>query len=290
MTALTCPQGTLRMGPGLPTVLINDQLRVLDQADDSMLQRLRAGDLSTMLESARAGAALGLDMVDILVFHPELDEVDLLARIARRVIDEVGCPVSLDSRSPEALEAALREIAPYKAVINSVSAEAEVLETLLPLAARYGAAVFGMPVGAGGLPRTVEARVAEAARILEACDGAGIPREDVILDGVLLAPAAEPGSFEVTLATLRRFREQWNLATTLGIGNAGYGLPDATVVDLAFLLGAQTCGLSAALVNPATRGLVETARAMDFLTGTDPAGKRYIRHFRARKSMGEATR
>jgi hypothetical protein len=73
------------------------------------------------------------------------------------------------------------------------------------------------------------------------------------------------------------------VATILGIGNAGFGMPDQTRIDLAYLIASVPWGLDAALVDPATPGLVEATRAIDFLTGNDLYGKRYIQHYRAQK-------
>lgn len=280
-TKLTSPSGDLLIGKGLPTVLINDQLRIMEQ-DPAIFEQLQKKEFSRLLEIAKTGQAAGLDMVDILIFHPDLDEVELLPRIARAIRDEVGCPIALDSRNVEALEAALKELHPYKALINSVSAEKEKMEAILPLAKKYEAAMVGMPIGdTYGMPREVDKRVFEAKVILDACEGIGIPKEDLVMDGVCLASSAEPETFEVALKTLKIYRDELEVSTILGIGNAGFGMPDRTVIDLAYLVAAIPWGLNSAIVNPDTEGLVKTVRAVDFLMNTDVAGKRYIKWWRS---------
>lgn len=283
-TRLTAPNGDVLFGSGLPFMLINDQLRIMDQKPE-ILDQLQAGKLDGILELARSGVAANLDMADILIDHPELDEAALLPRIARAVIDGAGCPVSLDTRNVDALEPALDAIKPYKALVNSVSAEEAVLKQLLPLVKKYGAAFIAMPMGSAAcLPMTAAERLAETRIILDAAEGIGIPREDTVVDCICMAAAAGMGSFEVTLQTLAAVKRELDLTTTLGIGNAGFGMPDHTVIDKAYLLGAAPWGLDSALVDPHTRGLVETVRAMDFLLGRDEVGKRYIRLYRKPKS------
>jgi 5-methyltetrahydrofolate--homocysteine methyltransferase len=285
MTILSSPHQQIQFGPGLPTLLINDQLRVIDQSPH-ILDQLSVGNLDGLLDLARQGQNLGVDAVDILVCHPDLDEVDLLPRIVARLLAEIGCPISLDTRNPIALEAALQEIQPYKALVNSVTAEDTSLETLLPLVKKYHAAVVGMPIGhIHGLPKTAVERITEAQVILNACDGMEIPREDVVLDAVCLASAAEPGSFRETMLTLQAYHNELGVATILGIGNAGFGMPASTVIDLAYLISGISWGLDSALVNPTTQGLVETVQATDFLVGRDVAGKRYIQNFRKKKAL-----
>ncbi len=281
MTVLTSRQGELHIGPAHPTVLINDQVRVMDQRPE-VLAQLREGRLDALLEAAEQGRRAGVDMVDILLTHHELDEVELLPRLACAVHDAVGCPIALDSRHPSALEAALRALQPYKALVNSVAAERESLETLLPIVKRYGAAVVGMPIGhRHGLPRTVEGRLEEARVIVETAARYGIPKEDILIDAICLASSAEPGSMAVTLQTLKALHEDLGVATILGIGNAGFGMPRQTSVDLAYLIAAIPWGLDAALVDPRTPELLPAVRAADFLAGKDPYGLRYIAYWRA---------
>ena len=284
-TCLTSPNGEIQFGKGHPTVLINDQLRVLDQSPE-ILEKLALGEFDGLIEMAKNGFHHGLDMVDILIYHPELDEVDLLPRIVCQINKEVGCPIMLDTRNPQALEAALEEIRPYQAVINSVTAEKEMLEVILPIAKKFDAIVVGMPIGDRyGLPKALPERLYEANVIIEACEGTGISRNRILMDGVVLASAAEPESFQITVESLKAYQEQFGVATILGIGNAGFGMPTPTVIDLAFLIGAIPWGLNAALVNPKTKGLIETVRAMDFLVNHDIAGKRYIHWYRKNRKL-----
>jgi 5-methyltetrahydrofolate--homocysteine methyltransferase len=284
-TKLTSPNGELLIGADLPTVLINDQLRIMDQSPVIFEQLLKM-NLDGILEIATQGFQKGMDMVDILVFHPELNEIELLPRISRLINEKIGCPISLDSRNTEALEASLIEIQPYTAIINSVTANKESLESILPLVKKYKTSVIGMPIGdTYGLPKTVEERIFEANIIIEACEGMGISKDRIVMDGVCLASSAEPDSFRITMESLKAFHEVLGVSTTLGIGNAGFGMPTPTVIDLAYLIAGVPWGLDSALVNPATNGLVETVRAIDFLDGSDSSGRRYIQWYRKMKKQ-----
>ena len=234
------------IGAGYPVVLINDQLRVMDQSP-KIFEELSVGKVDTIIKLAEWGHKVGLDMVDIVINDPNLDEVDLYPRIAHQIDKEIGCPISLDTRNQQALEATLQELKSCKLLINSVTAEKDTLEVLLPLARKYGAALVGMPIGhIHGMPRTPEGRVVEAHVILDAAEAAGIPHQDIILDGICLASAAEPDTFQVTIETLELFHRELDAATILGIGNAGFGMPEPVYVDLAYLIGSVPAGLDAA--------------------------------------------
>ncbi len=264
-------------------MLINDQLRVIDQ-HPSVLEELRSGRFERLLELAYRGKQAGIEVVDILMEHPDLDETELLPRIVAGVNEQVGCFVALDSRNPAALEAALKALHPYKALINSVNAEPELMNQVFPLAKEFGAAVVGIPIGpTHDIPHTVEGRLEGARVILAAAQSYGIPKEDVVIDAICLATAVEPDTMSVTLQTLSVLESEFDVATILGIGNAGHGMPTPTYIDLAYLLAAVPWGLHAALVNPSTPGLVEATLAIDFLTNRDSYGKRYIQYYREKK-------
>lgn len=286
MTTLTSRNGDLVIGPEQPVVLISDRVRATDKIP-GLMEDLQQGKVTRFVAQARASVEGGLAMVDILLRHPALDEVALLPRIAAAIQEEVGCPVSLDSRDPAALEAALAALRPYKALINSVTAERESMDALLPLAAKYGAAIIGMPMGdIHGLPKDVEGRLAEARVLLAAAAQHGIPKEDVLMDGICLASSAEPGSMPVALETIRRYHEELGVATVLGVSNGGHGMPNRLHIELAYLLAAIPWGLDAALVNPRIPMLLDGLYAAEFLSGRDPYGRRYIKHYRATQAKG----
>ena len=127
MTTLTSRTGTVEFGPGHPVLLINDQLRIIDQ-HPKVLAELRVGKMDSLLALAQHGQQRGMRAVDILLTHYELDEVAVLPAVARAVHDAIGCAISLDSRNPEALVAALRAVHPYKCLVNSVAADSQAKE------------------------------------------------------------------------------------------------------------------------------------------------------------------
>lgn len=280
MTLLTSKNGSIIFGEGHPTLLINDQLRIMDQSPQ-VLSELCSGKYDTLLSLARRGKALGLEVVDILIAHPNIDEVDMLPRVAAAVMNDIGCCLSLDSRNPSAIEATLKVLHPYKVLINSVSAEPDVMNNILPLAARYDASIVVMPMGLGiGVPHTTGERLEAANVVIDRAQRLGIPREDIVVDGIVLATAVEPDSMIISLQTLRALVDQLNVTTILGISNASHGMPMPFSIDLAYLVSAIPWGLHAALINPEIPGIIETVHAADFLNNRDPYGRRFIAYYR----------
>jgi 5-methyltetrahydrofolate--homocysteine methyltransferase len=263
-------------------MLINDQLYVINKPEN-VIEALSKGQIDYFIELAKWGHSVGTDMAAILLTHPEINEVELLPRLARAIHEEIGSPVGLDTRNPEAIEAALSELRPYKSIIWTVTAEQALLDTLLPIAKRYGAVVAGMPLGrlSVHVPMTAGERLAEAKVILDACEGYGIPPEDVVIDALCMPVGLlELNSYRVTLETIASLHEM-GLTTQVGIGNAGSKMPCPKHIGLAYLLGAMSWGLDSAFINPGIDGLIETVRAMDMLTERDPECHRYIQHWRS---------
>ncbi len=282
MTKLTSRNGVLEYGPGHPTMLINDQLYVINKPEH-VVESLSKGQFDHFIELARRGHSVGTNMVAILLTHPMLNEVELLPQLVRAIHDEIGCPIGLDTRNPEAIEAALIEYRPYKSIIWTVTAEEELLDSLLPIAKRYGAVVAGMPMGrvSDRVPKTASERMAEVQVILDACEGYGIPREDVVIDAMVMpAGLLEPDSYHATLETISSLKKM-GITNQIGTGNAGSNMPGSDYINLSYLLGAMAHGLDSAFINPGINGLLTNVRAMDMLTERDPECRRYLKHWRS---------
>lgn len=282
MTQLTSSNGTLTFGKGYPAMLINDQLHVINKPD-SIIEPISKGNIDYFVELAKWGKSLGADMTALLITHPEIDEVNLLPKLAKTIHEETGMPVGLDTRNAEAIEAALAELSPYKSIIWTVTAEQSMLEILLPIAKKYNAIIAGMPTGfsGSGVPMTVEERITAAKKIIDSCLDFGIPREDIVMDAICMPVALlQKNSFQVTVETIALLSEM-EITSQLGIGNAGSNMPSRDSIHLAYLLGALSWGLDAAFINPGIPGLISTVRAMDMLTERDPDCKRFLIHYRS---------
>lgn len=284
MTQLTSTNGTLTFGKGHPAMLINDQLHVINKPD-SVIEPISKGNIDYFLELAKWGKSLGADMTAILITHPEIDEVNLLPRLAKTILQETGMPVGLDTRNAEAIEAALAEISPFKSIIWTVTAEQSVLASLLPIAKKYNAVVAGMPTGfsGAGVPMTVEERITTAMKIIDSCLDFGFPKEDIVIDAICMPVALlQKNSFRVSVETIALLSEM-GITSQLGIGNAGSNMPSRDSIHLAYLLGALSWGLDAAFINPGIPGLISSVKAMDMLTERDPDCKRFLKHYRSSK-------
>ena len=266
----------VRIGPGLPTVMIGERINPTGRKVFSA--ELQAGDLSRVPRDAEAQAAAGARVLDVNVGAASVDEVALLPRAVQMVQDVVDLPVCIDSANPEALWAALA-VVKGRALVNSVNGERAKLDAVLPVVAEYGAAVIALVMDDNGIPDTPEKRLKVAEAILAAASQHGIAPEDVIFDPLVLAVGADHRAGAVTLETARLIRTELGANMTAGASNASHGMPDRELLNTVFLALLIEAGVNAPICNPLKNGLA--VRAVDLMLGLDEWGMGYIQAYRA---------
>ena len=184
-------------------------------------------------------------------------------------------PLQLDSTRPEVLEKALRVYC-GKAIVNSVNGDEEVLDAILPLVKKYGAAVVGLTLDKNGIPKTAQARVDIARRILDRALSCGIRREDVYIDCLTLTVSAEQEAASQTLEALERVKKELGLKTVLGVSNISFGLPARPLVNQNFLTMAMTKGLDLPIINPNLDAMMAAVRCYHLLMNIDTDARDYI--------------
>ena len=238
-------------------------------------QALRDGDSAYPCTQAVAQAEAGAQVLDVNAGLPGIDEAATLEQLVKDLQAVTDLPLQLDSSNPEALSRALR-IYNGKPIVNSVNGETETLEKILPLCKQYGAAVVGLALDKGGIPPTVEGRVAIARRIVDAAHAAGIPDEDIYIDCLCLTASAQQEGAAQTLQALARCKKELGVRTVLGVSNISFGLPCRGYLNTTFLTMAMSAGLDLAIMNPNTPEMMAAVRAYRVLTCQDPQSTDYV--------------
>lgn len=272
-TLLAGPGSVVAIGPTELPVAIGERLN--PTARRKLAEAVRAGEFGVYREEARAQVAAGAQVLDVNVGVPGVDESVALRAAVQAVEAAVPVPLSIDSTDPRALAAGL-EAFHGRALLNSVNGKEESLAEVLPLAKRYGAAVLGLALDERGIPAKAEERLAVARRIVAAAEAAGLRREDVLLDCLVLAAGAQQAEVAETLRAVRLVREELGVGTALGISNVSHGLPGRPVLNATFLAMALGAGLDAAIVNPLDNRVWEVLRAGAVLVNRDRHAKAYL--------------
>ena len=261
-----------------PFVIIGE--RINPTGRKVLAAEMKEGRMDRVRSDAIAQVAAGAHMLDINAGIPALDEAALLVAAIKAVSEVTDVPICIDSSIIEALEAGLSAYE-GKALVNSVTAEEERMERILPLVKKHGAAVIGMANDETGITMVPEERVALARRIIERAADHGIPQQDVIIDPIAMTVAADPTCGLVTLETMRLIRDQLGNNMTCGASNVSFGLPDRATVNAAFLPLAMHSGLTCAITNPLVPEVRRAVLAGDLLLGHDEYAMRWIASYRA---------
>ena len=241
-------------------------------------QALRDGDMNYILEQAVSQAEAGAQILDVNVGAPGVDEPARMEQVVKALQSVVSLPLQLDSSHAEALERGLR-VYNGKPIVNSVNGEPEVLEKVLPLCKKYGAAVVGLAIDERGIQPKAEDRVAIARRIKKAALEAGIPQEDIYIDCLTLTASAQQEDVLATVQALHTCKTELGVRTILGVSNISFGLPCRPYLNTTFLTMAMYAGLDLAIMNPSSEEMMAAVYAYNVLTNRDKQSGRYIARY-----------
>lgn len=266
-----------------PFIIIGEKINPTGRRNLAMA--LKDHNFDYVCDLAMRQVAHGADLLDVNVGVPGEDEVKLLQEVVRAVLQAVDVPLCVDSANKDALVAALA-VGLGKPLINSVNGDEASLGAILPVVKEHGAAVIGLTMDQNGIPADPKMRLSIARRILERATRIGIPREDVIIDPLVLTVGADSKAGWVSLHTAELVHNDLGVNVDIGASNVSFGLPERDTLNQAFLGLAIAAGATCAITDPMKSSL--TVRAIDLLRGGDDFGARYIKHFRTLSAARES--
>ena len=206
---------------------------------------------------------------------PEIDEPQLMEEAITGIQAIIDLPLQIDTSDPIAMERALR-CYNGKPMLNSVNGKKESMESVFPLAKKYGAVVVCLCLDEGGIPETVEGRLAIAQKIVKTAESYGIPKKNLVMDALVMTISTGKDNALITLEALRRIRYEMGIHTVLGVSNISFGLPERGKVTTTFFTMAMQNGLSAGIVNPSSEPLMSAYYSFNALIGEDDQCMEYI--------------
>ena len=265
-TVLSSATRDVVIGFERPFVIIGE--RINPTGRKRLAAEMQAGDFSRVEADALAQVAAGAHVLDVNAGIPLADEPAILSEAIKLVQSLTDVPLSIDSSIVEALEAGL---AAYegKALVNSVTGEEAQMERVLPLVAKHGAAVVAISNDETGISEDPDVRFAVAEKIVRRAADYGIPREDVVVDPLVMPIGAMPTAGRQVFHLIRRLREELEVNTTCGASNISFGLPNRAAVNSAYLTMAIASGLTSAITNPLEAEIATAVKAADMLMGCD---------------------
>ncbi|MFT5481458.1 MAG: 5-methyltetrahydrofolate--homocysteine methyltransferase [Halieaceae bacterium] len=277
ITVISSATKEVRIGFDQRFVIIGE--RINPTGRKILAEEMKAGDFSRVEADALAQVAAGAHMLDINAGIPLADEPAILARAIKLVQSITDTPLSIDSSIIEALEAGL-SVYQGKALVNSVTGEDEVLERVLPLVAKYGAAVVAISNDETGISEDPDERFKVARKIVERAADYGIPHSDVVVDPLVMPIGAINTAGLQVMHVVRRLREELKVNTTCGASNVSFGLPNRNGINASFLNMAIAAGMTSAITSPLHPEVMQAVRGADVMMGHDPDCAHWIRAYR----------
>ncbi len=238
-------------------------------------QALVEKDMDYILKEGVAQQDLGADILDVNVGLPEIDESQMLRDTVCELQSICNLPLQIDTADVGALETALR-VYNGKAMINSVNGKTESMETIFPLAKKYGGMIVALTLDESGIPPTAEGRLQIAKKILQTASKYGIHKKDLIFDPLCMAISADDQAALETLKAIELIKNELGCHTSLGVSNVSFGLPERDRINSIFFVSALERGMSAAIMNPYSTNMMNAYHSWRALHGLDENCKAYI--------------
>lgn len=264
------------------TVELNGRIRIIGErinptGKKALKEALKTGDYIHVENEAIRQAEAGADVLDVNVGLPEIDEKQAMLLAVERISAVVDLPLQIDSSSPQVLEAAVRAY-PGKAIINSVSGKQSVMDSVFPIAKKYGSCLIALTLDERGLPQNTQERLEIADKIIKTAAEYGIGPERIIVDCLTLTVSAQQSAGLDTLEAIRQVKARYGVKTTLGASNVSFGLPQRKAVNRTFLAMALAAGLDAPITDPTVPDYVQTIRAFEVLSNKDQESMEFIEY------------
>ncbi|MFZ7133717.1 MAG: homocysteine S-methyltransferase family protein [Eubacteriales bacterium] len=247
-------------------------------------QALKENQISFFSRSAKEQMKLGAQIININVSIPGIDEKEAMLKGIKRISSSVDCPLQIDSIYPEIIETALRYY-PGKGIINSVNGKETSMNTIFPIAKKYGACIIGMTFDENGIPRGVESRFSIAEKIVRKAMGYGIPKNNIIIDCLSLSAKVYQDYLMDTLEVVKRVKNELGVKTMLGIANVSYGLPNRRLLDRTYFAMALAQGLDVVMMSVYDDEMLDTLYAYRVLAKIDFDAGEYISKYQIERTM-----
>ena len=280
-TIVSSASKEVKIGFDEPFIIIGE--RINPTGRKLLAAEMKSGDFSRVEKDAISQVNAGAHMLDVNAGIPLADEPALLAKAIKLVQAVTDVPLSIDSSIVAALESGL-SVYQGKALVNSVTGEEDRLETVLPLVAKYGAAVVAISNDETGISEDPDVRFEVARKIVNRASDYGISHEDVVVDPLVMPIGAINSAGKQVIHLVRRLRNELKVNTTCGASNVSFGLPNRNGINAAFLTMAIGSGMTSAITSPLHPEVMQAILGANVMMGKDPNCSNWISCYRDRSN------
>ncbi len=229
---------------------------------------IKKKDKSVIQGLAKKQIACGASALDVNVGPASDNPKETMEWLVKTIAEVTDATLAIDTTKKDVMEAGLAACK-SKAIINSLNANQDKMDTLIGLAKKYNASVIGLTMDKAGIPKDAEGRLELAMKIMAACMERGIDMSDLYIDAVILPVNVAQVHAREVLKTIRDTKMLADPApkTILGLSNVSQGAPSDSkaLINRTFLAMAVAAGLDAAIMDANDKDLVDAAITAELL-------------------------
>ena len=250
---------------------------------------IEARDKKVIQDLAVRQVEAGAGIVDLNIGPQKKLGHEIMPWIVEAVQEVIDVPLSLDTTNFAAMEAGLK-VCKHPAMLNSASADPDRLDSVMQLAAKYGARVIALTMGVDGIPTTADGRAAIAMEaLLPAAEAAGVPVQDIFLDPLVLAVNCNQDVAMESVEAVRMFKMMADPppTTVVGLSNISNGGPpeNRPLINRTMLIMVMGAGLDSAIADPLDMVQNEWIRIAEQRDESTPLGKLVVGLYDAAAAM-----
>lgn len=229
---------------------------------------------------AKSQQEAGADYIDINCGTFIDDEPERLRWLAEIVGAAVDKPLCLDSPNAVALRAALACVK-GQPLINSISAEQERYQAILPLALEFDTKLIALTMSDGQIAQDAQQRFQIADKLISDLTRDGMKQENIYLDPLVQPLAVSEQGARVITDTVYRIKQRYpDIHTVCGLSNISFGLPNRKLLNRYFLVQMVGFGMDSFILDPTDKQLMAAYYGARALAGEDKFCARYLKAHR----------
>jgi 5-methyltetrahydrofolate corrinoid/iron sulfur protein methyltransferase len=191
-------------------------------------------------------------------------------------------PISIDNNKPDILKEAI-PACKKPPIVNSTTAEAAKLDTLLPIVAEHGASIIGLSMDEEGSPPNAEKRVENAGKIFEKILEYNIPPEHLFLDPIVMPlkfKQEQAGSILEATSQFKFFSDP-PCHIVCGLSNVSIGAKYKKLLNRIFCVMLIANGLDTVILDVTDKELVDAVLTAEMIMNKQIYADSYIEAFRS---------
>ncbi|AKX96620.1 methyltetrahydrofolate--corrinoid methyltransferase [Moorella thermoacetica] len=239
-------------------------------------------DAAYIRDIAVKQAEAGADYIDINCGTLIHNEPEIMAWLVNTVREVVDVPLCIDSPDPRVLETGLKLATRGRPMLNSITAEPDRFEAVLPLAKRFNARVVALCMDNDGIPSTAEKRIEIVRKLVENLTAAGVERGDIYIDPLVKPLSISDQAGLEVLEAVGFIRQAYpDVHIICGLSNVSFGLPNRRILNQVFMVQLMTAGMDSYILDPLDREMMGFYHASRALLGKDPFCAGYLKAHRS---------